>query len=164
MEEIWKDVPMYEERYKVSNYGNVMSYVNGKHKQLKGSISNKGYVQFSLNWKERGLYNVYGGHVLVAMAFLNHKPKSTIGYVVDHKDDNKMNNILSNLQLLSNRDNSTKNGSSSKYFGVHVCKNKFAAIVWYNKKTVYLGLYKTEIEAHESVMKYLRDNKIKRLV
>ena len=166
MNEIWKDVICYEGRYKISNHGNLISIKNGKIKELKGSINNKGYKIYSLNWKKKGLYNVYGSHVLVAMSFLNHQPNGNVGLVVDHIDNNKLNNNLNNLQLLSSRENNVKKGIGCKYYGVWksptTCKSKFTAGIYINKKNVYLGRFENEYDAHLRVLSYMREHNIKR--
>lgn len=162
MNTIWKDVNGYEGRYKISNHGDLISIINGKIKQLKGSLNKKGYLQYTLSWKEKKLYNVHGSHTIVAIAFLNHIPNKTIGLVVDHIDCNKLNNNLENLQLISNRDNSTKNGCSSKYFGVSICKEKIHAHIWHKKKKIHLGTFKNQYEAHLNVLNYMKKNNIQR--
>lgn len=165
MNKIWKDVVGYEGRYYISNNGELLSKMkSGKIKKLNGSISNNGYLQYTLNWKNKGLRNVYGSHVLVAMSFLNHIPNKQEGLVVDHIDGNKLNNDLSNLQLISNRENSIKNGCSSKYFGVSVFKGKIYGRIWHNKKYIHLGTFKNEYDAHLSVLEYIKTNNIKRTI
>ena len=164
MNEIWKDVIGYDGRYKISNYGNLISIKNGKIKKLKGSISNKGYKQFTLNWKEKELRRTYGCHVLVAMSFLNHEPNGNIGLVVDHIDNNKLNNNVNNLQLLSSRENNIKKGIGCKYYGVWKSKDRFTAGLFVDKKRVYLGRFENEYVAHLKVLSYMKEHNIKRIL
>lgn len=45
-QEIWKDIPGFEELYQVNQWGDIYSlYTN---KKLKYSISNNGYKQYNL--------------------------------------------------------------------------------------------------------------------
>ncbi len=132
-------------------------------KKLKGSISSRGYKQFTLNWKEKGLQRTYGCHVLVAMSFLNHQPNGNIGLVVDHIDDNKLNNNVNNLQLLSSRENNIKKGIGSNYYGVWKSKDRFTAGLFVNKKKVYLGRFVNEYDAHLKVLSYMKEHNIKRI-
>lgn len=163
MEEIWKDVPNYCGRYKASTKGRLMSCKNGKTKILKGSIK-KGYIQYTPNHKSMGLYNVYGAHQLVAITFMNHIPNGVNGYVVDHIDDNKLNNNIENLRLLSNRDNIIKGRSVTSKYGVKKYFSRYQSRVWHNKKSVYLGTFDTEDEAYSVAMKYISDNNINRII
>jgi hypothetical protein len=103
--ENWKDVPNYIGLYKVSDLGRVKSILNGFKKILKPGVDGVGYYTVALT--RRGEAKTFKVHQLVAMAFLNHKP---CGYelVVDHIDNNKLNNNLQNLQLITHSENLTK--------------------------------------------------------
>jgi len=164
MDIVWKDVPNYEGRYIISNQGELKSHINGKYKTLKGSKNKDGYTQYTLNYKELDLYNVYGGHQLVAMAFLNHTPNGTKGYIVDHIDDNRLNNNLLNLNIISNFENTVKRYVNKKKYGVGYYKGKFKSNVWHNGKTKYLGYFNTEEEAHQKALKYVKDNNLERII
>ena len=105
MEEIWKDIPDYE-NYQISNLGNVFSK---KRKKLKSITKNdKGYcyVQLYKNDKPHTLRL----HRLVARTFIpnpNNYPE------VNHIDCNKENNCINNLEWcdrLYNMQEAYKNG------------------------------------------------------
>ena len=87
MEEIWKDVKGYEGLYQVSNFGNVKSLI--RNKILRLSNSHNGYRLVSL---QRKTFRV---HRLVAEAFLDNTEKLPF---VNHKDENKQNNNVDNLE------------------------------------------------------------------
>jgi len=161
----WKDVKNYEGRFKVSENGNLKSIIKGKEKLLNGSISNKGYIQYTLNWKEQNKYNVYTAQQLVAIAFLDHNPNSTSGYVIDHINDNKLDNRIENLRLVSNHENTIKRYNKNQLFGTCKLKNnKWVATVWHNNKNIYLGCFNSELEAHLKVVSYMKKNNINRLI
>jgi hypothetical protein len=150
--EIFKDIPNYEGIYQVSNFGNVKSLNYGRtgnEKILKPSITN-GYYYINL-FKDKKYKHKYI-HQLVAITFLNHIP---CGYklVVDHKDNNRLNNRLENLQLISNRENISKDkkGGTSNYLGVCWDKiaNKWKSCIKIDNKNKHLGYFKTELEAHD---------------
>jgi hypothetical protein len=145
--EVWKIIPNYED-YKVSNFGNVKSIKFKKEKILKKQINNAGYynVIFCKNGKIKNI----AIHQLVAMAFLNHKPNGKKN-VIDHIDENKLNNNLENLQIVTFRNNISKSKKgSSKYTGVSWNKlmNKWTTQIQINNKVKVLGYFENEFEAH----------------
>ena len=149
--ETWKDIPGYENHYMVSDLGNVMSMKYNRKKLLKKQISKgRNVVPLSLKNKLK-LWKVYQ---LVAMAFLNHKPDGTLNILVDHIDNNKSNDTLINLQLITNRENASKDkkGFTSKYIGVCWDKkyNKWLSQIRIGNKSKFLGYFSNELEASEA--------------
>ena len=146
--EIFKDIPNYEGLYQVSNMGNVKSLPHKgcfSEKAMKPSTGNHGY--FVLTLRKNGKPKTRCVHQLVAEVFLGHVP---CGHAieVDHIDEDKLNNRLDNLQLLSFNEHRGK-GSSSKYTGVSWAKhaNKWVAQIVINGKSKYIGLFTNELEA-----------------
>ena len=99
MLELWKDIPSYEGHYQVSNFGRVKSIKNDKARILKERYSN-GYVLVLL-YKD-GIAKSYKVHRLVAMAFIENSNNLT---QVNHKDFNRKNNIVENLEWCSAKEN-----------------------------------------------------------
>ena len=103
--EIWKDVPNYEGYYQVSNLGRVRSLdriiIDGKRKRnfkgvvLKQGLSKAGYYSVSLYKNHKGM--TFFIHQLVGICFLGYELKQN-GFVVNHKDHNKLNNTLNHLK------------------------------------------------------------------
>jgi len=149
--EIWKDVKNYEGHYQVSNLGNVKSLKCGREKILKPSLANTGYYRVCLT---SGVVFI---HKLVAISFLNHNPNGH-QLVVDHIDNNPLNNKLENLQLISHRENCIKDRKSKYLTGVSkVSKsNKFRARIVINGKQKYLGCFTNELEASNAYQKELK--------
>lgn len=158
MEENWKDVKGYEGLYQVSDLGNVKSlsrYRGGNsykyllpERLLNININNHGrpYVNLSID----GKVTTFIIHQLVAIAFLDHAP---CGHktVVDHIDNNPMNNKVDNLQLISARQNVTKDMTkgSSRFTGVFINKNnKWRSTIVINKIKKHLGYFNEEVEAY----------------
>lgn len=111
MEEIWKDIKEYENLYQCSTYGNIRSldrYVygqSGKSQFRKGQkikpIKNKnGYLQFALN-KNAKRKMVYV-HIIIAETFIENPRELN---TVNHKDGNKLNNNVDNLEWCSYSEN-----------------------------------------------------------
>jgi hypothetical protein len=159
--EIWKDVVNYEGIYKVSNLGNVKSFKYGKEKLLKNSLGAIGYYRVSLN--KNGKTYTRNIHLLVAECFLNHKTNGTVHLVVDHINKIKTDNCVTNLRVISNRENVSHRIKeySSKYTGVCFWEKRkiWKASIQINKKMINIGCYKTEIEAH-----FAYQNKLKEII
>lgn len=99
MQEIWKDIPGYEGLYQVSNQGNIKSFVKStKHQNqshlLKQHVNNSGYFYVQL-YIDKGKRKHFLVHKLVAMAFLENPNNYPC---VNHKDENKLNNCVDNLE------------------------------------------------------------------
>ena len=110
--EIWKDIPGYEDIYQASNYGRIRS-IEGKttysrkhgvrhwkSRVLKPKVDNQFSKRVSL-WKD-GKHKDFLVHRLVAATFLGEPPKN---YTVNHKDGNRLNNCIDNLEWISLADN-----------------------------------------------------------
>lgn len=97
--EVWKDCKGYEGLYQVSNLGRVWSVKSQAY--LKGSSDKDGYIRVHLTAKN-GKRKHESIHRLVAIAFI---PNATGLPVVNHKDENKQNNNVDNLEWCSARYN-----------------------------------------------------------
>lgn len=165
MKEVFKDIPNYNGIYQVSNFGNVKSLMYSSERILKSYVQQSGYLKVNLfkNKKSKS----FEIHQLVAMAFLNHKP-NYFEKVVDHKNGIRSDNNLENLQIITQRENSSKDKKGfSKYVGVYLNKTKkrWAAYIRINGNKVFLGLFIDEKEAGkmydkalENIGKYNGDN------
>jgi hypothetical protein len=142
--EIWKDIPTYEGEYQVSNTGKVRSLKSNK--ELKQSLSS-GYYGVTLS--QNGIVKGKRIHQLMAMAFLGHKPNK-YKYVIDHIDNDKLNNDLINLRIVTHRENISKARKKNKYTGVcwHKIKNQFIASIQINGKLKHIGYFENEYDAH----------------
>lgn len=168
MNEIWKDITGYEGVYQVSNLGNVKSL--SREKQIgKGSYTttetilkfgrSREYLNVSLYLN--GKPKTFKVHQLVAMSFLNHFSDGTQNLVVDHINNNPLDNRLKNLQVITQRQNATKDkiNKTSKYTGVcwHKATNKWRAKISKKYKSYWLGVFDTEEEAYEAYNKALKN-------
>ena len=98
-------------------------------------------------------------HQIVAIAFLNHTPNG-LKAVVDHIDNNPLNNELGNLQIITHRKNLSKDKKgSSKYTGVcwYESRKKWIAGIRVNGKKKHLGYFTNEEEAAEAYQKALKE-------
>ena len=100
MDEIWRDIEGYEGLYQISNKGRVKSLKWGKERILKPGITGSGYLKVLL-CKNRMIKHIKI-HRLVANAFIpnpENKPQ------VNHKDENKFNNSVNNLEWSTAKEN-----------------------------------------------------------
>ena len=97
--EIWKDIPGYEGLYQVSNLGNVRSLRYGNRDEVRELFlkpHTNGYLQVELH--KNGKRKMFTVHRLVAKAFVDGYDE---GLMVNHIDENKKNNVATNLEWVS---------------------------------------------------------------
>jgi FixJ family two-component response regulator len=122
--EEWREVHGTMGRYMASNSGKIKSLYLNKNTILKPRINYRGYEQVSLSY--HGNVKTKTVHRIVAMTFLA-KPESRCD--VNHKDGNKLNNHISNLEFISHSENvkhAYENGLISKAFGKNNGMNKLS--------------------------------------
>lgn len=111
-EEIWADVPGFEEYYQASTRGRIRSkprFVRFKDNRpprwkpeviLTGRVDKWGYVRVCTS--VNGISRTWKVHRVIALTFIpnsNNKPQ------VNHKDGNKQNNHSVNLEWMTNAEN-----------------------------------------------------------
>ena len=147
MNEIWKTIKGFED-YEISSLGRVKSLKFGKEKIMIKSVNRQGYLHVRLCNKNK--CETKKIHKLVSIAFLNHTPNGN-KIVVNHKDFNRKNNHIDNLEIVTQRENCNKKHlkSSSVYTGVCWCTRdrKWMAYITINGKGIFLGLFKNELDA-----------------
>lgn len=103
--EQWKDIDGYDGMYQVSDLGRVRSRKSGEWKVLDGSKDSSGYLQVGLyKGKKVKLFLV---HRLVAQAFIPNSDESKTQ--INHINEDKTENKVSNLEWCSAQYNSTYN-------------------------------------------------------
>lgn len=98
MNEIYKDIAGFEDKYEVSSLGNVRNKITGR--LLKPGRTNRGYL--FVNLCKDGISKFKSIHRLVAQAFLpnpDNKPQ------INHKDKNRSNNNVDNLEFCTSQYN-----------------------------------------------------------
>lgn len=157
--EIWKDIPGYEGFYQASNLGNIKSLLfqsniyNKKiyrEKILKPKKNKDNCLRVEL-WKN-GEHKTFSVHRLVGMTFLENKNYKNL--TINHKDGNRLNNKIENLEWISLADN-IRHGFES---GLYSCQIKTKII---NKKTNETIEFNSMSKAGQYIghsEKYISDN------
>jgi len=145
--ENWKDIKGYEGHYQVSDLGRIKSIKFNKERIIHIQKSTNGYLKVELC--KNGKTKTRTVHSLVAQEFLNHE--RDIYNVVDHINNVKTDNKLSNLQIISQRENSTKdkNNKYSDYVGVtfHKKDKRWQSSIVIDGSQTYLGYFKSKERA-----------------
>jgi hypothetical protein len=98
MAEIWREIKGYEDRYLISDTGLVFSKISNR--LLAPKIDRYGYKTVTLC--RDGKSKHFTIHRLVAVAFI---PNTHGLPTVNHKDENKLNNHVDNLEWMSVKEN-----------------------------------------------------------
>lgn len=139
-----------------------ITHRNPLHKQHKGKeagyTNTQGYVQLRIDRKAQY------AHRAIWVYVYGIEPE---GYI-DHKNGDKSDNRLENLRIISNRENqcNQKIHREGKLPGCRLMnynhnKNfKYHAYITIAGKRKHLGVYSTEIEAHNAYMQYRKDHSL----
>lgn len=103
------------------------------------------------------MHTSYAYHVIIWVLQNGDIPK---GYIIDHIDGDTLNNSLQNLRLATQRQNS-QNKQVHRNGKLYGCgydrrKNLWRARTMINGERIWIGYYKTELEAHEGYKNYLK--------
>lgn len=138
LKEIWKDIKGYEGKYQISSLGRVKSlerYI-GKRlikeciKSMRPDKDGYLFVDLHKDGKEKRLYV----HRLVALTFIpNDNP--IVKFQVNHKDENKKNNCVDNLEWCSNEYNYSYNNFSARKRSQEVRESKRINGILKNKRS-----------------------------
>lgn len=165
IKEVFKPIRGYEGLYEVSNFGNVKSLARKTGNQydkvetiLKPCPDERGYLHVSL-YKD----GKQETHKIAHLVYDYFGKGERDGYSihVDHVDNNKTNNRIDNLQLLTSRENTSKGWgikkTTSKFIGVdwHKQNEKWRARIQINGKDLHLGSFANEFNAHLAYQKAL---------
>lgn len=137
MVEVWKDIEGYEGLYQVSSLGRVKSLRFGKERILKAGKDKGGYLM--VNLCKNSKTKMYKVHRLVAQAFI---PNPDGLQCINHKDENKTNNCVDNLEwctYLYNNNYGTRNFKSAS--------NRSISIIQLTLNNEFVRCYRSSMDA-----------------
>lgn len=117
-----KDIAGFEGKYAIDTDGNVWSYRSKKY--LKPRYTQKGYARVHL-----GLNTDYYVHRLVAKAFIPNPDELPF---INHKDENKLNNKVENLEWCTQKYN---DNYGTKRKRLSNAQKKKKPVIMYDKET-----------------------------
>ena len=98
--EMWKEIDYFDSKYRISNFGRIFSL--NYNKIMTPKVNHAGYNEITV--RENGYQKSRLVHILIVKSFIQKDWNKNL--VVNHKDGNKLNNCVSNLEIVSRSYNS----------------------------------------------------------
>lgn len=158
-DEQWRTIGGFPE-YEVSSYGNVRSKDrivtrNGRPSRIKGvklkQFYSRGYMRVALYNGNRSSRKQFLVHRLVAGAFI---PNPLNKEYINHKDENKLNNMVDNLEWCTAKYNSNY-GTSIRRRVMHqdwqsIADKQSKTVYQYDKDMHIIRVWKSTVECERS--------------
>lgn len=151
--EEYKDIIDYEDTYQISNFGNVRNKTTGRIlKPTEGKTDKYYYISLCKYGKQKNTKI----HRLVASHFVENSDNKLF---VDHIDNNKLNNIYTNLRWATHQENRRNivmyKNNTTGVKGVVFDKryNKWMARIRISGKLIHIGSFNNIEEATYARMK-----------
>ena len=155
--EEWRPIQGYEELYEVSSEGRIRSLSrivkcrNGvrfhKGRVLKPEKVRSGYLQVCLN--KDGKQKLFSVHLLVWESFNGKSPE---GMEINHIDEDKSNNSLENLNLMTHKENVNWGTGNERRSTNHINhKSLSKAVVQYDIQGNLIAEYPSQHEAERKL-------------
>jgi hypothetical protein len=159
-DEVWSEIPGFS-RYQASNYGRVRSkdvtkrtvdryghkieYIV-KGKMLHQYLNMVGYPTINIQ-DDNGKYHVPSTHSVIMLAFTGIPAKVGVR-CVDHKDCNKLNNKLENLEYVSYKENTHRAKSNGLLHGKRkvLCVDDNKEFDSVSSCTTYYSFYQSSLK------------------
>ncbi len=152
--------------FTIAEYPNYIIYPNGdifsikNEKFLKPRYDKDGYKRVSLRNVLTHKLDTVKIHQLVAMCFLGYKRNTNV--VIDHIDNDRQNNYLHNLQVITpmqnlRKEHMKKNKSNGLPYYIELCKKGYVVKLAENKIKKKLGTFVTLEEAIQTRDEYFKE-------
>lgn len=148
----WRKIPMFD-GYAFYRDGKIYSYLR-RITELKGYPDKDGYDKISLT-DNNGKVRHFRRHRLIALAFIGESDMP-----INHKDLNKNNNAVENLEYVTNRENQCHRRLAEGHdVGVSWAKKegKWRAYIQENNKWQHLGFYDNKESAKKAYIQRLME-------
>ena len=153
MEEIWKDIKGYNEKYKISNLGRIKN--TNTNKILSQHISKCGYYRVGL-YKKKKSKNIEI-HRIVAETFIyNQKQKEE----VNHIDGNKKNNNVNNLEWATHKEDINHAWKNQLFEPVREASRRYGKNNPSAKQVIQYDLQGNEIEVYHCIAEAVKETNI----
>lgn len=129
LKEIWKSIRGYKGYYLISNFGRIYSIKSDTI--IKNILRRTGYEEVGLS--KNGKRKKYRVHRLVARTFIGPIRK---GYVVNHIDENKANNRVDNLEIVTQKEN-LRHGTVQRRISDKLSKALILTKISNNESSIY---------------------------
>jgi len=168
---LWVDIKGYEGYYKININGDVVRNTSTYHRiknplvaerLMTKYLTTSGYITVGLC--RDGKPKRFMLHRLIAIAFIPN-PKNLPH--INHINNDSGDYSISNLEWVSNRENLSHgrkfHKKTSKYTGVFLKKDtgRWRAFIRVNKKGIWLGDYKNELDASKAYKAALKEYNLK---
>lgn len=130
IDEMWKDIPGFNGAYQISNYGRLKSYKQHKERLMSLHPNRYGYVEKQLYKNNKYINKKI--HRLVAEAFI---PNPDNLPEVNHKDGNKQNNCVNNLEWCTPKENNWH-----RYHVLHKCWSSDKRVLCVETEVIYSSI------------------------
>ena len=137
--EVWRSIDGYN-NYAISSFGRVKNVITGRI--LKARSDKYGYLQ--INLYDDGVMKTHKIHRLVCCTFIDNPDDKLC---VDHIDNDKTNNNISNLRFATSKENNQNrklsSNNTSKVKGVYFHKRakKWCARIMINGINIHIGYF-----------------------
>jgi hypothetical protein len=161
-EEVFKKIIEFP-NYEISNLGNCRNIKTMRI--LKPILQKSNYYKYTLgqNEEDKKIKKHLYQHRLIGLYHIDNPLNKTY---IDHIDQNRSNNNITNLRWVTRSENNRNKKKSvnktSIYNGVYFDKTttKWMAKIEVNYKKKYIGRFATEVEAAEARDKYILANQL----